>query len=368
MKAVFTLKSISLLFMSLIVAILAFLIFPSAVSMLPVSIVITYLAIGLRLSSPRLSVTSYVSKGNVVFGEKATVNISVKSDKQGIVTIYDIPPPTVKVEGGIVRKHLVRENSTLEMKYYVKPLTIGKHVWGNLVVLFEDPNGFFKYIYEYDSPRTLNVLAPKIAISEAKIATIELITAFAPTFSYTKPYSPGDDLRRIVYKSVLSLGGLSVKMFSNEEKSIVLLQRRLKLATFLSEKASMKTISIAKYVIYDLLIKLSKMKTSLILNGVRIRNFEDVEKGFESKADLTEEYDVVLATPDFLRERIGIKCKLFFIIPDYSEYYELLKQLGLPINFIIRVPKTSKIITIEDLDQAARKIFEELMYAKGFLV
>ena len=368
MKAAFTLKSISLLFMSLIAAILAFLIFPSPASMLPASIVITYLAIALQLSRPKLSITSYISEESIVFGEKATVNISVKSDKQGVITIYDIPPATVKVEGGIVRKHLVRENSTLEMKYYVKPLTVGKHVWGNLIVSFEDPSGFFKYIYEYDAPRTLNVLAPKIAISKAKIATVELIEAYAPVFSYTKPYSPGDDLRRIVYKSFFSLGGLSVKMFSNEERSIVPLERKLKLATFLNEKASMKTVSIAKYVIYDLLIKSSKMKVSLILNGVRICNFEDVEKGFESKADLAEEYDAVLATPDFLREKIGIRCKLFFIIPDYSEYYELLKQLGLPINLIMHAPKTSKIITIENLDQAVRKIFEELMYAKRYLV
>ena len=157
-------------------------------------------------------------------------------------------------------------------------------------------------------------------------------------------------------------------MFSNEERSIVPLERKLKLATFLNENASMKTVSIAKYVIYDLLIKLSKMKVSLVLNGVGIRNFEDVEKGFESKADLAEEYDIVLATPDFLREKIGIMCKLFFIIPDYSEYYELLKQLGLPINLIMHAPKTSKIITIENLDQAVRKIFEELMYAKRYLV
>ena len=368
MKAVFTLKSISLLFISLIVAILAFLIFPSVVSTLPTSIVIMYLTIGLRLWSPRLSVTSYISEENVVFGEKATVCISVKSDKQGTVTIYDIPPATVKVEGEIIEKHLILEKSSLEMKYYVKPLTIGKHVWGNLIVLFEDPNGFFKYIYEYDSPRTLNVLAPKIAISETKIATVELITSFTPVFSYTKPYSPGDDLRRIVYKSVLSLGGLSVKMFSNEEKSIIHLQRELKFATFLNEKASIKTISIAKYVIYNLLIRLSKMKSSLALNGVKIRSFEDVEKGFESKADLAEEYDVAFATPDFLREKIGIKCKLFFIIPDYPDHYELLKQLSLPTNFIIYAPKNSKIITIENLDQAVRKIFEDLMYAKGHLV
>ncbi len=367
LKATFTLNAISLFFASLAMAFLAFLIFPSPTSMIPAAIVSLYLAIGFQLSRPRLTVASYISEENIVFGKKAIVYISVKSNKQGIITIYDNPPATVKVEGDIVKKHLVNENSTLNMEYYVKPLTIGKHLWGNLLIVFEESSGFFKYIYEYDAPRSLNVQAPRIKVPKVETKTAitkKFATSYAPVFSHTKPYSLGDDLRRVIFKTLFTLGGLSVKVFSSEVEGRVFSRKTLKLAVFLSEKASLKTVSIAKYFVYSLFLKLHRTGKSMVLNGVEVRSFNDIEEGFKRRAYPAGKYDVVLLTPEFLQKTFEGACKLFLVIPEYPEHYEFLKQLNLPLNIGVRVPKAPMIVTIENLDGIVEKVFEELTYVK----
>jgi len=305
---------------------------------------------------------------SIVFGEKATVNITIRSDKQGVITVYDIPPPTVKVDGRIVRKHLVNANSILEIRYYVKPLTVGKHTWGNLVIIFEEPNGFFKYIYEYDAPRSLVVYAPKIVAPKARAVAKTLIKTHAPVFSHTKPYNLGDDLRRIIYKSVLSLSGPLVKVFSNEEENIIPALRKLKFAILLGKKSSIKTTSILKYVVYNIALRLFKIGMSLDINGVEICDLEDIEHAFKHKPSSTEEYDVAIVAPDFLQKQVRIKSRALFAIPNYSEHYELFKQLNLPHNYLAQIPEMPNIITVENLDQAIRRILEEVIYGEGYFI
>ncbi len=361
MKPILTLKGLLLVIVASLLTILLYLLLPSPLSIVPSSVVFTAFLIISKINQPKLSITSYVSKDTMSLGENVLVNIIVKSEAPGKIKIYDIPPPTtIVINGAPFFESSISREKTLEVSYMVKPLTLGDHRWQNLVVVFEEENGIFKFIYEYDAPRTVKVIKPKISCAKRRFAGVSeiLFEGFSPTFSHIRPYVFGDSLKHIVYKSILSPSGVLSKVFSKEKIEFEVFRKPFKIITYIAYEVSEKSLSIMKYFLYRLFMELSKIGRKVVINEVVIEDVEDIDKALKRRVAKIENYDLLITT---FKGSKRLRRENIVIIPEYSNYYELFKQLKLSEKHFAKKPSNLNYISIENFEESVENILRKIL-------
>lgn len=144
------------------------------------------------------------------------VHIKVTSWPRSRIIIVDEPPP-----GDVVGTTVIEGKSIVNLRYSWKPVASGKYSWKPKLVLVEDPVGLVRLDLSNKILLSINV-SQIIMLRKVNLGIIPKGTGSEkgrtirePVIDHVRPYAPGDSLKDIVPKSIVSPAGLAVKEYEN---------------------------------------------------------------------------------------------------------------------------------------------------------
>ena len=144
------------------------------------------------------------------------VHIKVASWPGSRIIIVDEPPP-----GDVVGTTIIEGKGVVNLRYSWKPVAPGKYSWKPRLVLVEDPVEFVrldlsnKILLSVNVPQITMLREVSLGIISRSTSREESRTIREPVIDHVRPYAPGDSLRDIVPKSIVSPAGLAVKEYES---------------------------------------------------------------------------------------------------------------------------------------------------------
>jgi uncharacterized protein (DUF58 family) len=177
----------------------------------------------LRLSSsikPQVQIKRSLSSTRTFQGSSVIVQleISVQSLLPTLLSLNESVPLTLIPDRIVGLTGLFWRSSLHEFEYTVTPNTRGGFQWPELKVSWSDPLGLFQYQGSIPNPeaRTELIVYPGLHALELPDLLRPLLSDGPPTrlrgledastFAGTRPYAPGDPLRRIHWKQTARMG------------------------------------------------------------------------------------------------------------------------------------------------------------------
>lgn len=182
------------------------------------------------------------------------VHIKVVSWPRSRIVIVDEPPP-----GDVLGTTIIEGKSIVNLRYSWKPVAPGKYSWKPKLILVEDPVGLVrldlsnKILLSINVPHTTMLGMGNLGIIPKGTGSEKSRTIREPVIDRVRPYAPGDSLKDIVPKSIVSLSGLAVKEYE-----------------YLYEEVGRpKTSELPIIVLGELSIQSTNMLRNIIINALR---------------------------------------------------------------------------------------------------
>jgi uncharacterized protein (DUF58 family) len=186
-------------------------------------VVIGVLGALLRLSSsikPQIQIKRNLSSNRTFQGSSVTVKleISVQSLVPCLLSLEEPVPLTLIPDRIVGLNGLFWRSSLHEFEYTITPNARGGFHWSELKISWSDPLGLFQYQGSIANPEVMTqlIVYPGLHALELPDLLRPLLSDGPPTrlrgledastFAGTRPYAPGDPMRRIHWKQTAKMG------------------------------------------------------------------------------------------------------------------------------------------------------------------
>jgi len=248
------------------------------------------------------------------------VTVRVKTFPESEVLICDEIPEGLLLESAPCIYTWTGMDSTATLIYKGVPITSGKIKWGDIVLKVAHPSGLFTQKIRLAVPTYIEVRTPRLR----EAGFIELIKSrsIQPSVDWVKPYSPGDELRLLLPKSIGWGKGLRLKVLEKAEdieimgkELFIVTSKYFCLSSGLSLKAALLALDISNEV--------------NVISSEGIESYRDLSK---LTRELCQEHPPLNAVLDLLS-----KGYLIIVAPDIG--LELLNAINEPFKgYLIILP------------------------------